>query len=85
LVIDPQPPQVNLFHLHFPAPAAAVAKARDHLAALEGAWLAQRIGDAQVPGWSTIELYVGDNLLALDDATVVSLYARLLERAQAAA
>jgi hypothetical protein len=44
-------------------------------------WLAQRIGEAQVPGWSTIELYVGDNLLALDDATVVPLYARLLARA----
>ena len=85
LVIDPQPPQVNLFHLHLPAPAAAVANARDHIAALEGAWLAQRIGQAQVPGWSTIELYVGDNLLALDDATVVPLYARLLARARAAA
>ena len=85
LIVEPQPPQVNLFHLHLPAPAEAVAKARDQLAALEGAWLAQRIGEAQVPGWSTIEVYVGDNLLALDDATVVPLYVRLLERARAAA
>ena len=85
LIIDPQPPQVNLFHLHLPAPANAVAEARDQLAALEGAWLAQRIVEAQVPGWSTIELYVGDNLLGLDDTTVVPLYARLLERARAAA
>jgi threonine aldolase len=85
LVIDPQPPQVNLFHLHLPARATAVAEARDQLAAQEGAWLAQRIAEAQVPGWSTIELYVGDNLLALDDATVVPLYARLLAQARAAA
>ena len=85
LVIDPQPPQVNLFHLHLPARATAVAEARDRLAALEGAWLAQRIAEAQIPGWSTIELYVGDNLLALDDATVVPLYARLLAQARAAA
>ena len=85
LVIDPQPPQVNLFHLHLPARATAVAEARDRLAALEGVWLAQRIAEAQIPGWSTIELYVGDNLLALDDATVVPLYARLLAQARAAA
>src|SRR5438552_877269 len=85
LVIDPQPPQVNLFHLHLPARATAVAEARDRLAALEGVWLAQRIVEAQIPGWSTIELYVGDNLLALDDATVVPLYARLLALARAAA
>jgi len=85
LVIDPQPPQVNLFHLHLPARATAVAEARDRLAAQEGAWLAQRIAAAQIPGWSTIELYVGDNLLALDDATVVPLYARLLAQARAAA
>jgi threonine aldolase len=85
LVIDPQPPQVNLFHLHLPARATAVAEARDRLAAREGVWLAQRIAEAQIPGWSTIELYVGDNLLALDDATVVPLYARLLAQARAAA
>ena len=85
LIIDPQPPQVNLFHLHLPARATAVAEARDRLAALEGVWLAQRIAEAQIPGWSTIELYVGDNLLALDDATVVPLYARLLAQARAAA
>ncbi len=78
IVIQPQPPQVNMFHMHFPVPATALVAARDRLAASDGAWLAGRVGEAAVPGWSTIEIYVGDNLLALDDATVASLYAKLL-------
>jgi len=83
-VVEPRPPQVNLFHLHLPAPAAAVTQARDQIAAEDGVWLAGRVGDARVPGWSTIEIYVGDNLLAIEDAMVVPLYAKLLARARAA-
>jgi len=85
LVVEPQPPQVNLFHVHLLVPAAAASEARDRVAAENGAWLAQRVADAQIPGWSTIELYVGDNLLALEDAAIVPLYAELLARARAAA
>jgi threonine aldolase len=83
-VIEPQPPQVNLFHLHLPAPAAAVTRARDAVAVQDGAWLAGRAAEARVPGWSTVELYVGDNLLALEDAVVVPLYAKLLALARSA-
>ena len=47
-------------------------------------WIAHRFGAAQLPGWSYLELYVGDNLLALDDAVVAALFAKLLAIAQAA-
>jgi threonine aldolase len=78
IVVDPQPPQVNLFHVHFAVPAAALAEARDQIAAEDGAWLAQRIGPGNTPGWSSTEIYVGDNLLRHDNSTLVPLFAKLI-------
>jgi threonine aldolase len=78
MVVDPQPPQVNLFHVHFAAPPAALTTARDQIASEDGAWLAQRIGPGNTPGWSSTEIYVGDNLLTHDNSIVVPLFAKLL-------
>ncbi len=55
--------------------------ARDQIASADGAWLAQRIGSGTTPGWSSTEIYVGDNLLSPDNSTVVPLFAKLLELA----
>jgi threonine aldolase len=79
--VNPQPPQVNLFHLHFAAPPAALTAARDRIASENGAWLAQRIAPGSAPGRSSTEIYVGDNLLSHDNATLVPLFARLVELA----
>lgn len=76
LRVLPAPPQVNLFHVHFDAPAAALAAARDRIAAEDGVWLAGRFADAPTPGWSVTEIYAGDNLLALADADVAGVAAR---------
>ena len=38
------------------------------MAQQHGVWLFNRAGHAQLPGHSFTEWYVGDNLLALDDA-----------------
>jgi threonine aldolase len=81
VAIDPQPPQVNLFHAHFAAPPAALTAARDQIASEGGVWLAQRIGPGKAPGWSSTEIYVGDNLLSHDNSTVVPLFAKLLDLA----
>jgi threonine aldolase len=80
----PFPPQVNLFHVYLPASADALTAARDRLAEDDGAWIAQRFTAAQLPGWSYLELYVGDNLMSLSDAVVAPLFAKLLAAAQAA-
>ena len=85
VVIQPQPPEVNLFHVHFAAPVAALTTARDAIAAEHRAWLLPRIAAGRLPGWSSAEIYVGDNLLVLPDAVVVPLFAQLLARARAAA
>jgi threonine aldolase len=85
IVIEPQPPEVNLFHMHFAVPITALVAARDAIAAERRAWLLPRVAAGRLPGWSTAEIYVGDNLLALSDAVVVPLFAQLLQRAREAA
>ena len=85
LIVDPQPPQVNLFHVYFAAPPAALTAARDRIASEDGAWLAQRFGPGNTSGWSSIEIYVGDNLLAHDNSTVIPLFAKLIELAHSQA
>lgn len=82
VVVDPQPPQVNLFHAHFAAPPFALTAARDQIASEDGAWLAQRIGPGKTRDWSSTEIYVGDNLLLHDNPTVIPLFAKLLELAR---
>jgi threonine aldolase len=82
IVIDPQPPQVNLFHARFSAPAAAITAARDQIAVEDGAWLAQRIVPAANAGWSSTEIYVGDNLLLHDNDAVIPLFSRLMALAR---
>jgi threonine aldolase len=83
IVVEPQPPEVNLFHVHFPVPAAALTAARDAIAREHGAWLLQRAAPGRLPGCSSTEIYVGDNLLALPDAAVVPLFEQLLKHARA--
>ena len=85
IVVLPQPPSVNMFHLHFPVPPAALSAARDALAAAHGAWLLNRAGPGHSPGATSTEIYVGDNLLKHTDAELVPLYASLLDRARAIA
>lgn len=88
LTVQPQPPQVNLFHLHLDAPQEALVAARDRIAAEDGAWLAPRFS-TEAPGTASAEIYVGDRLLATsaseDRRLLAPLYARLLDLAAAAA
>ncbi len=83
LRIRPMPPQVNMFHLHIAADADALAVARDRIAEEDGVWLAQRFAATPTPGWAMTELYVGDNALNVDDATIVAAFRRMLAYAHA--
>ncbi len=85
LAILPSPIQVNLFHLHIARGADALAAARDRIAADTGVWLASRFSASPTPDHAVTEIYVGENLLAVDDATVLPLFARLLDEARAPA
>jgi threonine aldolase len=76
LRVNPPVPQANLLHLHFDAPSDAVMQARDALAEETGGWLFDNVRNVDVPGRSVTEIYVGDRLLAIDDARLGTLFER---------
>jgi threonine aldolase len=89
LSVDPAPPQVNLFHLHFEASTEALTAARDRIAGEDSAWLAPRFSAGPGPCLASAEIYVGDSLLAVprgeDRRLLAPLYARMLDLARAGA
>ncbi|MEO1268761.1 MAG: beta-eliminating lyase-related protein [Myxococcota bacterium] len=79
LRLVPERPQVNLFHIYLPLPPDIALRARDQVAEETSVFLFTWIRPAQVPGFSTFELYVGDKALAVDDTTIEAAFERLLE------
>lgn len=80
--VNPATPHTNMLHLHVDASAEALNAARDALAEAEKCWLFGTARPGDVPGWSCIELNVGDQLLSLDNAAVVPLFERVLHQAR---
>jgi threonine aldolase len=64
--VVPSPPQVNLFHVHFDAPADALDEARLALAERDGVWIGGRFAPGIAPNTSVMEVYVGDVLSGVD-------------------
>jgi threonine aldolase len=77
LRVNPAQPATNMFHLYFDGDAQAVLELRDQVATQTGCWLFERVRPAEVPGWSLSELYIGDRLLAADEARVTAAFAQL--------
>jgi threonine aldolase len=77
LRVNPPQPPTNLFHLYFDADPERVMEQRDRIAAETGCWLFDRARSAEVPGWSLTELYIGDRLLAADDARLMRAFTQL--------
>lgn len=81
LRVNPAAPHANMLHLHLPVGRERALAVRDALAREHGIWLFNRAVHGALPATSVIELYVGDNLLAMPDATVhaaLALFARAL-------
>jgi threonine aldolase len=73
----PDPPQVNIVHLHFDMPAHRWEAARDHLAAGERIWMgkARNPKDAER---TEVEIYVGEGLMALTNEEVMGAFDKLI-------
>ncbi len=66
LVVNPNPPHVNMMHLHLGASPEALNRARNRVAQEDKIWLFGAAQPADTPGWSYAEVYLGENALALD-------------------
>jgi threonine aldolase len=75
LRVNPAAPQANMLHLHLPASRDRALAIRDRLAREHGIWMFNRASHGALPDTSVIELYVGDNLLAMPDQQVRSALA----------
>jgi hypothetical protein len=84
LRVNPATPQVNMMHLHVDAPVDALLDARDAFAEAHRCWLFGAARATEVPGWSCIELTVGDQLLGIDNAAVLAGIQQVLEQARRA-
>ena len=63
-----------MLHLHLPVSRDHALAIRDALAAEHGIWMYNRAAHGALPGTSVVEIYVGDNLLAMpDDALRLAL------------
>ncbi len=78
--VVPEVPHTNMFHLFVRGEPAALDAAHLAFAAKSGLWLSGRFTPARVPGWSWIEVYVGDNALALSNQDVCDALRALRNR-----
>ena len=67
LVPNPARPQANMLHLHMPVSRERAMEIRNQIAEQHGVWLFGRASHGALAQHSVVELYVGDNLLALPD------------------
>ncbi|WP_306393681.1 threonine aldolase family protein [Telluria beijingensis] len=70
LRVNPAAPQANMLHLHLPASRERALAVRDVLAREHGVWMFNRAAHGALLDTSVVEIYVGDNLLALPDDAV---------------
>jgi threonine aldolase len=68
--VNPAVPQANMLHLHLPVSRTRAMEIRNAIAREHRIWLFTRASHAALPETSYVELYVGDNLLAMPDADV---------------
>ncbi len=83
LAVKPAEPRVNMMHLYLQAPAPALTAARDRIAEENHTWLGNRFFSSDHPQWSYMEVFVGETLLAMEDAAVAGLFEKLLKLARA--
>lgn len=79
----PDPPQVNMFHLHYAIPADALVAAREAIAQRDGVWIGGHFAAGATPGTAVQELTVGDSFLGVSDARAAELFSALVYTAQA--
>jgi len=78
LVIKPDPPQVNMFHVFINIPAAQLEKNHEQFMNEENFKLFSRFAETGIPNWTRIEVAIGDQALALSNAEVVAKFQKLL-------
>ena len=75
----PNPPQVNMFHIYFDAPAEKLSAARNKIAEEDKVWLANNIQKTALENLSSTEIYVGEGLLQIGNDELKRIFSKLIE------
>lgn len=78
----PNPPQVNMFHLYFDAPAEKLTEARNKIAEQNKIWAANSFQTTRLENLSSTEIYVGEGLLQIDDDELGKTFLKLMRLAK---
>lgn len=81
--VTPDPPQTNLFHAFLPVDGERLLEASAELAEREKVALFTRVRPCDVPGYTCVELSIGDSAATLEDAELGELLRAVLARASA--
>ncbi|MGZ5200497.1 MAG: threonine aldolase family protein [Telluria sp.] len=81
LRVNPAAPQANMLHIHLPVGRERALAIRNQLAEEHGIWMFNRAASGVLPETSSVEVYVGDNLLGMPDQRVrdaLALFAKAI-------
>jgi len=78
----PNPPQVNMFHLYFDAPAGNLTEARNKIAEQNKIWVANSFQTTALENLSSTEIYVGEGLLQIDNDELEKTFLKLMRLAK---
>lgn len=78
-IIYPDPPMINMFHVHIPFPVHKLQAARDHVAKTTRIWMAGRFYPSYLPApadpqGAYMEVHVGDVLLNMPDHEILEIF-----------
>jgi threonine aldolase len=78
VIINPDPPQVNLFQLLIRGDAETLTRHHHKLAAESGTFVFSALGQAAIPGYGMTEIHIWENAMAFDLSLLVPFMTRLL-------
>ena len=78
VVIKPDPPQTNMFHLYLNAPQEKLEQAHLRLMDGDGLKLCTFFLPSDTPGWTYTEVVAGDAMLEFSNDEIVAAYKKLL-------
>ncbi len=81
VTVNPDPPQVNMFHVFIPGDAESLLAARDVIAEERGLWLHGSLQPTDVPGIQRFEVTIGEGAVGVDLDEIDVAFRRLLSLA----
>lgn len=78
IILKPAVPQTNMMHLYFRAPVDVLVDARNRVAQEDSFWLGNLFFSSEIPGFSFMEITIGDAALKLSNTEVTEVFRKFL-------